>query len=414
MQREDSIVDHAARELTMNISVIQPGARLHYAVPAILARAGLLRRLYTDIHAEHALIRAADRLLPQRMKPKVVRRLFGRRLPEGLPQALVHDRPLETLVEALLQTVGRRGNSYRVSQRLLVDLERAPLDKGDAVYTVLINEDLDVMRALKKRGVKIVHECIIGPDVGLFVAEEIKDFPNVHINQNISDYEEGRRKDAEKYALCDLILVPSSFTERAVRDLAGNEAPVSIVPYGFDLEPFTSECIPERGRVLCVGSVGVRKGHPYLASAARKLREAGSEAKIRVVGPTHGINLDDPALEGPVYVGQVPRQEVVEEFRRADVFAFPTVCDSFGIVLVEALAAGVPVVCTTNCGDIVRDGIDGFIVPPRDPTALAQRVRQIVDDRDLRNWMSLNARERAREFSADRYADRLLNALGGL
>ena len=398
----------------MKISVIQPGARLHYAVPAILARVGLLRRLYTDLHAEHGFIRAADKLLPERAKPKPLRRLLGRRLPAGLPPALIHDRPVATLAHALRQAAGLGGSPSRISQRLLADLERAPLGEGDIVYTVLINEDVETMRSLKARGVKIIHECIIGPDVGKIVEAERSAFPGVHQGRDSQTNEEGRRRDAEKYALCDLILVPSSFTERAVRNLAGENAPVTVVPYGFDIEPFALESRTEQGRVLSVGSVGVRKGHTYFASAAQLLKEAGSAVSARVVGPTHNVDLNHPALAGPLYVGQVPRAEVSEEFRRADVFVFPTICDSFGIVLVEALAAGVPVVCTTNCGDVVRDGIDGFVVPPRDPETLAKRIQQIVEDRDLRHWMSANARDRALEFSIDRYADRLLAAINRL
>src|SRR6266700_3734578 len=80
------------------ISVIQPGARLHYAVPEILARAGLLKRLYTDLHAEHGWLRVLDRALPADRQPKQLRRLFGRRLPADLPASLVEDIALETLL----------------------------------------------------------------------------------------------------------------------------------------------------------------------------------------------------------------------------------------------------------------------------------------------------------------------------
>jgi glycosyltransferase involved in cell wall biosynthesis len=116
-------------------------------------------------------------------------------------------------------------------------------------------------------------------------------------------------------------------------------------------------------------------------------------------------------MRGPRYVGQVPRALVAEEFRRADVFVLPTICDSFGIVLVEAMAMGVPVITTPNCGDVVRDGVEGFVVPPRDSRTLAERIRQVVEDRDLRERMSQRARERVQEFSLASYSARLVRVM---
>ena len=115
-------------------------------------------------------------------------------------------------------------------------------------------------------------------------------------------------------------------------------------------------------------------------------------------------------FSGPTYVGQVPRSRVREEFERADVFVLPTLSESFALVHLEALACGVPVITTPNCGSTVRDGVEGFIVPIRDPAALADRVERILIDRALRDRLSQSARARAREFTWDRYKDRLLAA----
>jgi len=99
------------------------------------------------------------------------------------------------------------------------------------------------------------------------------------------------------------------------------------------------------------------------------------------------------------------------EYARADVFVLPTVCDSFALVHLEAMAAGIPVITTPNCGSVVRDGVDGFIVPIRDPQAIADRVEEIVSDRNLRAEMSANAKAGAQEFSLSRYGERLLDAV---
>jgi glycosyltransferase involved in cell wall biosynthesis len=103
---------------------------------------------------------------------------------------------------------------------------------------------------------------------------------------------------------------------------------------------------------------------------------------------------------------------VQEEFRRADLFVLPTLAEGMALVHLEAMACGVPVITTPNCGSVVRDGLEGFIVPIRDPRALADRTQQLLEDRDLRQRMGAAARKRARDYTWARYGERLLSALG--
>jgi glycosyltransferase involved in cell wall biosynthesis len=83
-------------------------------------------------------------------------------------------------------------------------------------------------------------------------------------------------------------------------------------------------------------------------------------------------------------------------------------------VTYEALAAGLPVITTRSAGSVVRDGIEGFIIPERDPEKLTVAIRQIVEDRSLRDRMSVAARTRARDYTWQRYAGRLLAVLCSL
>jgi len=116
-------------------------------------------------------------------------------------------------------------------------------------------------------------------------------------------------------------------------------------------------------------------------------------------------------FQGPTYVGQVPRSQVREEFLRADVFAFPTLVEGFALSHLEAMACGLPVVTTPGCGPAVREGQDGFVVPPRDAHALADKIAAIITDRALRRRMSESARERASSYSWGYYRQRLLEAV---
>jgi glycosyltransferase involved in cell wall biosynthesis len=151
-------------------------------------------------------------------------------------------------------------------------------------------------------------------------------------------------------------------------------------------------------RVLWLGSVGLRKGIPYLLEAARSLE--GTDIRFRVVGSIQiASRFVDSAPRNVTFAGPRPRWDAVQEFEGADVFVLPTISDGFAITQLEAMYHGLPVVTTPNCGDVVTHGIDGFVVRPRDARALAEAFRRLAEDRDLLWRMSNNARSKACQFS---------------
>ena len=77
----------------------------------------------------------------------------------------------------------------------------------------------------------------------------------------------------------------------------------------------------------------------------------------------------------------------------------------------EALAYGLPVVCTPNTGSVIRDGMEGFIFPIRDAAAIVERLQRFRDDPELLEQMSKSASARAREFTVAKYGHRLTSAL---
>jgi glycosyltransferase involved in cell wall biosynthesis len=109
--------------------------------------------------------------------------------------------------------------------------------------------------------------------------------------------------------------------------------------------------------------------------------------------------------------GQVPRQEVIRHYEWADVFVFPSICEGSATVTYEALAAGLPVITTPNAGSVVRDGVEGFIVPIRDAAAIAAKIELLLEDRNLLMNLSQNAMARAQEYSWDRYGERLVSTI---
>jgi glycosyltransferase involved in cell wall biosynthesis len=168
--------------------------------------------------------------------------------------------------------------------------------------------------------------------------------------------------------------------------------------------------------VLFVGTNFFRKGLATLIEAAGLLRERLPKLAITVVG-------DDPrraaaeaqaerlGLAGRVrFLGHRPRREVLEAYGRADVVAVPSHTEGFGLALLEAMRAGTPVIGGDASGtrELVRNGVDGLLVPPGDARALAAALERLHRDDALRAALSAAGRTRAATFSLDARLERMV------
>lgn len=172
---------------------------------------------------------------------------------------------------------------------------------------------------------------------------------------------------------------------------------IHVIPYGVDAEKFHCALSREEAREklglpgdrFLVGTVGrleEQKGQKYLIDAAGRLRREGREATLLIVGSgREGDRLREQA--GREGVGDVvlflgTRRDLPELFRAMDVFAFPSLWEGFPIALLSAMAAGLPVIVTPVGGvpEVVKDGINGLIVPAGDPVALAAAIWRVHED----------------------------------
>jgi glycosyltransferase involved in cell wall biosynthesis len=187
-----------------------------------------------------------------------------------------------------------------------------------------------------------------------------------------------------------------------------------MVEYGIDEHWLEATPKPVAGRILFVGSVGLRKGSHYLAEATRLLRARKVPCDVIVIGRHDPEVIRRPEFEGPVYLGPIARSRVADEFLMADVFVHPSLSEGSAIAHLEALACGVPVVASVNAGPVFIDAQEGYVVPARDSRALADRLEQLVIDRDLRRAMSAAARRRAQKLTWSAYRHRLESTLSSL
>ena len=114
------------------------------------------------------------------------------------------------------------------------------------------------------------------------------------------------------------------------------------------------------------------------------------------------------------HVTHVPFHEVHALYQDADVFVYPSLHEGSAFAVFEALASGLPVICTPNTGSVVRDGTDGFLVPVRDVETLMARIERLYREPDLRAAMAISARARAEDFTWAHYGDRINAMMDGL
>jgi phosphatidylinositol alpha-mannosyltransferase len=195
-----------------------------------------------------------------------------------------------------------------------------------------------------------------------------------------------------------------------------------IIPNGVELDRFERAEPYEQLRdgvlnILFVGRLEERKGLIHLLKAYHRLRKRHVDARLLVVGA--GPKLREyrryvglRGIRDVEFLGRVTDEEKARYFASADVFCAPaTGQESFGIVLLEAMAAGVPIVASDIHGykQVVQRGVQGLLVEPRKPRALAAALYTLALDPELRDRMGEAGRARAPEFSWERVTEQVID-----
>ncbi len=196
-----------------------------------------------------------------------------------------------------------------------------------------------------------------------------------------------------------------------------------VIPLGIDLRPFENvdndqvQAIRQRyglPLLLFVGKLRYYKGLQYLLEAMPKI-----EARLLVVGTgpmaeTWQALADNLGLRDKIFfLGEVPDEELPLYYHACDLFVLPAShrSEAFGVVQIEAMACGKPIVCTelgTGTSYVNVHGETGLVVPPRDPKALVEAINQLLADEALRRRLGKRGRERVREFSKEAMVERIV------
>jgi glycosyltransferase involved in cell wall biosynthesis len=155
-----------------------------------------------------------------------------------------------------------------------------------------------------------------------------------------------------------------------------------------------------RFRVLFAGAQSIRKGIGYLFEALRPLVKSGA-VDLWLVGPTpDGKEILEKNADLFTHHGVQPRSKLSWYYSQASVLVLPSIEEGLALVQPQALACGLPVIASVNTGseDLFTDGVEGYIVPPRDPRAIRDRVQQLLDDPARLAGMKAAALRRVQSF----------------
>ena len=383
------------------VIVQHTGPRDNYEVALALEQTGLLHALVTnayDVRNGGPLQRALSALAP------IQRRLPGRSRSGLSDDHVMPSWGLEIVSQGAYLCGERIGRATFAWQEKQLSKKAARMARESDCAAVLSYNycAYHVFRLLQGSAVKrILFQCHPHPRTARrILRDELQRSPEWSLSLN----EEKELSWGDKYfrqleaepRMADLIIVASTFTRDSLIENAIDPKRIVVVPYGTDDFRFegvaaSSRC--ERGgslRVLFVGQMGQRKGVRDLLNACEFF--GWNRCDLTICG--RGFDLDPAALSLGSRSITIRRglsnEDLAQEYRSADVLVLPSVLEGFGLVLLEAIRFGLPLIATTNTGapDIIQNEREGFIVPIRSPEAIASCLDVLWREPEKRKRMS--------------------------
>jgi glycosyltransferase involved in cell wall biosynthesis len=389
----------------------QIGAREHYSVPRALQRRGVLDELITDVWATpSSWISLGNRGIRNRFH-------------DGLRASEVRAANLRSILFELGSRARRRNGWEVITQRnewfqkfAISQLRRrADRNRPVTVFAYSYAARL-IFEFAREQGWRTVlgqidpgplEERTVSrsPSVAAIDAVDLRPAPPTYWDQWRSEVE-----------LANYVIVNSDWSQNML--VADGVAPekIRIIPLAFEKPEAAigfKRSYPERFtaqrplRVLFLGQVNPRKGVGALFDAIRRLNELSIE--FWIVGPIQVPVPADLRKDNRVkWFQNVPRDRVAQYYRDADVFIFPTLSDGFGLTQLEAQSWKLPVVASSNCGSVVRDGSTGFVLQDVSGPTIADVLLRLHRSPDTLQRMS-SLTEVSDEFSLNSLASSLVN-----
>jgi glycosyltransferase involved in cell wall biosynthesis len=403
---QTAVIEARVMSKESKILLAHPGTQYSHQLARQLVRNELLYQFWTGfaLSANSRVTHMMRRLVPNSLSRKVTNRIV-----HDVPRKVLRTLPL---VEwRALQKIKRGISEQQVFlERNKVFQERIPstsLRDAAAVIGFDTSSWLLAARAQEIGRPFFLDQSISHPLTNDSILQDVgRRFPHWR-NGFEPRLPQLLEHEKQEYELAKRIVVASSFTKRTLVSHGVKADKILVNPYGVDLQSFHPSTLPREAtpfRFLFLGSISARKGVPLLIEAWRSLSLTQSE--LWLVGPvstqTRKLIPDVPGLK---LVGKLPHEELPRLMRQCDALVFPSYCEGFGLVLLEALASGLPIITTeaTAGPDLITDGVEGRLVRSGDLEELCEAMRWFVESPTEIQKMSVAARQCAERFSWDAY-----------
>jgi glycosyltransferase involved in cell wall biosynthesis len=227
-------------------------------------------------------------------------------------------------------------------------------------------------------------------------------------------------KELEEYEIADYISIPSTFVKNSFVEMGIKQEKLIINPYGSGKIFFKKELTHKANSkfiVIYLGVLTVQKGLIYLFNAINELKIDSQEIEFWFIGEVSNElkgTIEILKHDNWVFMGNKPQHELPDLLSKGDIAIQPSLQDGFGMVINQTLACGLPTICTTNTGgpDIIKDGVNGFIVPIRSPEKIKEKIELLFLNPELLKQMKYNAANTTKEgFTWDDYGKRWVENL---
>ncbi|MFA5963283.1 MAG: glycosyltransferase family 4 protein [Sphingomonas sp.] len=396
----------------------QLGAREHYILPRGFHRRGRLRALITEAWAPPGGIAARA--------PGALGRKFADRFSADLADAAVEDFTAATIAFELAGRVRRRApagwpaimlrNAW-FEKRVVARMRDKHLLADRPTVFAYSYAALEILRAAREAGCRTVlgqiDPAITEENI---VADAVSRHARLHPDWERAPAAYWTRWRAE-CALADHIVVNSPWARDGL-EVAGIDAgKLAVVPLAYDAPGARApRQYPARFddvrplRVLFLGSLVIRKGIAELLEAAASL--AAAPVEFHLVGGA-GIVFPPEVLANPKIVrhGAVSRGAAAAHYAAADLFILPSLSDGFGLTQIEASSHRLPVIASRHCGDVVRDGVDGLLLPEISAAAITVAIGRYLESPEMLGEHARATEGAGRRFAPDTVVGQLIEAM---
>lgn len=386
------------------VIIAHPTKQHSHQTAYALQEEGILKRYYTVFWYNKSFFKKTEKFLPGSLVKSLKKRNS-----ELIDVSLVKMNYRLFTLEFLLRTLSGNNSNYVYRINTIFD----GYISGELNFT-----DFDIFIGYESAALKSFRVCKEKKKICILdlAAEHYKKQKEIYLkinyfprDTNVIDLTENIKE--QELELADYIFTPSEYSKESLIQGGVPERKIIKIPYGVNLSLFEQKKTYRKEgkfKILYVGAIIVRKGIRYLLESCRRAGIANSELiLIGSMGDGKEILKEYAGLYK--YIPFVSQEELKNYYQDADIFVFPSLLDSFAMVVLEAMACGTPVIVSENTGakDAVKDGVNGFIVPIMNVEKLTDKILYFYKNRDKLEEMGKNARAQAERYPWEKYRSRI-------